>query len=41
MALAYLEVVRVVGGSNLNRTRTVFGIDVIIGNDRDFPIYQR
>ena len=41
MALAYLEVIRVVSRCDLHRSGTELFVYIIIRNDRDFPAYKR
>ena len=41
MTQADLEVVRVVGGSGLDCARSEFGVDVVVGDDHDFPVDER
>lgn len=41
MALADLEVVRVVGRGDLDGTRAELGVDVLVGDDRDGTVGQR
>ena len=41
MALAYLKVVRVVCGCNLNYACTEFNIDIFIGNNGNLSVGKR
>ncbi len=41
VAQADLEVVRVMSRCDLHHARAEAGIDIIVGDDRDFPVHQR